>query len=122
MTRPLEHCPIWHAYSASGYFEVRNNLWHVEHSPRAAGGFIVPNVLVNSELIYISEEQKARLTTWLIDQRHQGNEQPLITAQVVQHIKAMSPLAPHIRVERLLRFIGEQTEVEPLIWTELRPS
>ena len=118
MTTRLERCPIWASnaatgenHEASGYFDNRTNVWHVEHSPRAAGGFIVPNILVNSDLIYMSEEQKARLTTWLIDQRNQGNEQPLITEDIVKFAKVKPPLAPHIRVERLLRFIGEQTTV-----------
>ena len=118
MTTRLKLCPIWNSnaatvekHEASGYFDHRTNVWHVEHSPRAAGGFIVPDVLVNSQLIYMSDEQRARLTTWLIDQRNQGNGQPLITEDIVELAKVKPPLAPHIRVERLLRFIGEQTTV-----------
>ena len=118
MATRLELCPIWASNAstgkkpeASGYFDNRTNVWHVENSPRAAGGFIIPNVLVNSELIYMSQEQKARLTTWLIDQRDQGNDQPLITNEIIELAKVKSPLAPHQRVDRLLRFIGGKTTI-----------
>ena len=118
MTTRLELCPIWASnaatgkkHEASGYFDNRTNVWHVEHSPRAAGGFIIPNVLVNSELIYMSEEQKARLTTWLIDQRLQGDKQPLITGTIIEYAKVRPPLTLHRRVDKLLQLVGEQTTI-----------
>ena len=77
MTR-LDLCPIWNSnaatvekYEASGFFDNPTNVWHVDNSPRSAGGFVLPDMLHRSELLLMSEEQKAWLTTWLIDQRNQ---------------------------------------------------
>ena len=112
MTTRLELCPIWNSNAAtvekhqvSGYFDHRTRVYHVEHSPRASGGFVLPEVLLNSELIHMSDEQRARLTTWLIDQRTRGCEQPRITKDVIDHIKNNRPLLPQERADRLLLFI-----------------
>lgn len=117
MTTQLELCPIWNSnaatvekYKASGYFDHRTRVWHVEHSPRAAGGFILPDVLLNAELIHMSDEQRARLTTWLIDQRDRGNEQPLITKDIIDYIKTKPRLPTQQRADRLLRFIDVSAE------------
>ena len=117
MTTRIELCPIWNSnaaavekHNASGYFDHRTNVWHVEHSNRAAGGFVLPNVLLNSELIHMSDEQRARLTTWLIERRNRGDEQPLITKDIIDHIKTNPPLLPQERADRLLRFIDGSAE------------
>ena len=118
MTSPLDLCPIWNSdaatvekYQVSGYFDQRTNVWHVEHSPRAAGSFVLPSVLCNSELIRMSDEQKARLTTWLIDQRNQGNEQPLITKDIIDYVKTKLPLPVHERADRFLRYLVNSTDI-----------
>ena len=118
MTTRFELCPIWvsnavtgEKHEAYGYYDPQTRVLHVEHSARAAEGFVLPEVVLNSTLIHMSDEQRARLTTWLIDQRNQGNGQPLITEDIVRLAKDKLPLAPYIRVERLLRLIGEQTTV-----------
>ena len=118
MTSQVSLCPIWNSnaatveeYQASRRFDHRTNVWHVEHSPRAAGGFVLPSVLCNSELIRMSDEQKARLTTWLIDQRNQGNEQPLITKGIIDYVKTKPPLPVHERADRLLRYLVNSSDV-----------
>ena len=80
MTTRFELCPIWASnavtgekHEAYGYYDPQTRVLHVEHSARAAGGFVLPEVVLNSTLIHMSDEQRARLTTWLIDQRNQGN-------------------------------------------------
>ena len=120
MTTTIPKCPIWgEEYQAEGYYRPQNRTFYVEDSPRAAGGFVVPEPLVNSDVKGMTEEQKARLTTWLIDQRNQGSEQPTITSSVIEHVKSRSPLGVHERATRLLRFIaglanaiGEEVEVD----------
>ena len=118
MTRPLELCPIWNSnaatvekYEVSGYFNHRTNVWHVDNSPRAAGGFVVPDMLHRSELLLMFEEQKARLTTWLIDQRNQGNEQPLINNDIIDYVKDKPALPVHERADRLLRCLVNSTGI-----------
>ena len=51
--------------------------------------------------------QKARLTTWLISQRLQGNPQPTITEPVIKAVKDKPSLPVHERAERLLRYIAQ---------------
>ena len=116
MAAQLPHCPLWVAgpaqkpnFVAYGHFDQSTRVWHVEYSPRAAGGFILPEVIRQSHIRPLTDVQKARLSTWLIDQRTQGNEQPLVTESIVEYIKAKPGLAIHNRVDRLLKYISEQT-------------
>ena len=130
MTSPVEFCPIWNwnaatgeNYQASGYIDHRTNVWRVEHSPRAAGGFVLPSVLCNAELIRMSDEQKARLTTWLIDQRNQGVELPEISESVIEYVKNKPRLAVQERADRLLRFMGSTTQtIDDLICLNWEPA
>ena len=57
----------------------------------------------------MTPEEKARLPTWLIDQRNQGDEQPVITEKAIEYVKAKNPLPVHERADRLLRFVADQT-------------
>ena len=112
MTSPLRLCPIWNSdaatateYKVSGNFDHRTGVNHVAYSARAAGGFVLPEALLNSKLIYMSEEQRTRLTTWLIDQRMQGVEFPEISESVIEYVKNKPPLPVHERAGRLLRYL-----------------
>ncbi len=107
MTTTITNCPIWgEGYQAEGYYKPQNRTFYVDDSPRVAGGFVVPEALVNSDVKRMTEEQKARLTTWLIDQRNQGSEQPTITSNIIEHVKIKSSLGVHERATRLLKFIS----------------
>ena len=57
----------------------------------------------------MTDAQKARLTTWLVDQRMQGVELPEITDAVVKHAIVKRTLGVHERADRLLRFIARQS-------------
>ena len=59
----------------------------------------------------MNAEEKARLTTWLIDQRNQGDERPLIAEGVIDYVKSKGALQVHERADRLLRFIAGQTTI-----------
>lgn len=56
------------------------------------------------------DEQKAALTTWLIDQRHQGVDWPEVTEGILEFIKTKHPLPVHERADRLLRFIAGRSK------------
>ena len=51
---------------------------------------------------------RARLTTWLVNQRRLGSQCPKITPEIVEYVKAKQALPPHERAMRLLRFTSEQ--------------
>ena len=76
-------------------------------SSRAGGAY-----KMRSDTRYALEEKsdawRARLTTWLIDQREQGVEVPMITGEIVDLIDRQPRLPAHERTYRLLRFIATQ--------------
>ena len=56
----------------------------------------------------LSDSRKARLTTWLINQRLQGVTEPVVTTDVLTHIERAPSLSVHERAERLLRYTASQ--------------
>ena len=67
---------------------------------------MVPMTLLMGRMHNLTPSERARLTTWLIDQRAQGNECPEITEQVLDDIVRRRTLEAHTRAERLLQFIS----------------
>lgn len=53
---------------------------------------------------------RARLTTWLVDQRCLGSQCPKITPEIVESAKVGRSLHLHERATKLLRFIADQME------------
>ena len=67
MTTTITECPIWgERYQAEGYYKPQNRTFYVNDSPRAAGGYILPEVTKHAQVDNLSPEQKARLTSWLV--------------------------------------------------------
>ena len=58
----------------------------------------------------MEDSEKARLTTWLVDQRSLGITIPVITTEVVGYTRNRGILPAHERAERLLRFLVERTD------------
>lgn len=112
MTNPISECPIWgEGYPAEGHYALRNRTFHVENSPRAGGGYVLSEVTKNAIVKNLYPEQTARLTTWLIDQRKQGDRQPTITEQVIDYAIHRPPLPANDRAVRLLEFIAKSAGV-----------
>ena len=108
MTTRVEKCPIWNVSDGlDAIYLHETNMYRVDNSPRAGGAYIIPGPLVNSDVIHMTDAQKARLTTWLVGQRLQGDSQPTITKQIIDSNKDRSPLPVYERAFRLLRFIAE---------------
>ena len=108
MTYPLTSCLIWGgSYNASGLPIYPKNIARVDDSPRTGGGYMIPwsSTLVSN----LSDREKARLTTWLVDQRMQGVLLPEITAAVVDYVKSKNPLSVHERADRLLQYLANLT-------------
>lgn len=110
MTNPISVCPIWgEGFPATVVRIPRDNLLRVDDSPRTGGGYEIGASTVNALVQSMSDPEKAKLTTWLVDQRLQGNIQPRITEDVINHVKRQNPLPVHERADRLLRFIAGQS-------------
>ena len=111
MTSPIAFCPIWgEDYKAGGFYFTWDVFYRVDDSPRAGGGYQFRGATVAAVINGMTDREKAKLTTWLIDRRLQGDAQPLITEGVLEYIKTIRPLPVHERADRLLRFIAEQSE------------
>ena len=59
---------------------------------------------------HLSDDAKARLTTWLVDQRSQGVDVPIITDLIIADAERRDPLPPHERAYRLLRLFVKETK------------
>ncbi len=107
-------CLIW----GNGYeAKVANPTMHgsdllflVEDSARTGGGYVIADeARFKLDSGWFDASEKARLTTWLIDQRSIGVRYPHVTDSFLEEIKSKHPLPVHERANRLLRFIAEQT-------------
>ena len=111
MTTEITTCRIWGGdYSAVGHRIPDPSKVVVTKSDRAGGGYIIPGS-VGQHLYRLEDEDTARLTTWFVDQRLQGNCRPIVTEEIVEYAVNRLRLPIHERADRLLRFLSKQTVV-----------
>ena len=120
MRSNLQTCPIWGTPlegATTQLIESRSSItWGSYDSPRTGGGY---HLAMDVSLNELSVEQRAKLTTWLVDQRSKGVHMPSITDAVVESVKARQPLQVHERATRLLRFIARQSQtVANRVWID----
>ena len=134
MLNPIYHCPIWgENYKATGSLDISNEEYIVKRSDRAGGAYKISREVLEDWVRPKRDNWKARLTTWLIDQRAQGDEAPMITTRIVECIDQQPPLPVRERIVRLLRCIasladtvGDEVIIQPnssngnaaLAWSE----
>ena len=91
-------CPIW---GTDAEFRPLDPLWYWYDSPRAGGVYVI-NKQAEGELLKISPEVKARLTTILVDKRKMSEMPPHVTLELLDQAKVKEPLPPYERAGRLL--------------------
>ena len=104
-------CLIWglpHEATVRRYTD--GERW-VENSPRAGGSYIILEDGADIEVDRLDSREKARLTSWLIEQRRQSVEFPKIDRAIIDRVKARRNLSEGERTDRLLRYISDQTPV-----------
>jgi len=78
-------------------------------SPRAGGRYVIfrraRHMLENQDELF-----KVRLTSWLIEQRRLGFENPEITEHTIKEIEQRRDLSVHERADRLLQYIQQETQ------------
>ena len=123
MQQPV-HCPIWGngftvelqgAWLKPPNFDAAITCDALIVSARAGGAYRLGEnaPFVINELMKLSDGEKARLTTWLVDQRRRGVREPVITWNIVESFGLTDDresLAANTRAERLLRFLVTKTE------------
>ncbi len=101
--------------SSDGTIEYDMGLSVVRNSPRAGGDYRFKVGMIG--MATVDDCVKARLTTWLIDERARGCRFPLIDQDAVDRVSKRKPLSVPERAERLLRhLVNESTRVDKPLW------
>ena len=98
-------CPIWNT-PASGHDLFRKYGKKID-SPRAGGWYSISGQAITL-LPQLDERGKARLTTWLVDQRRLGVKCPEIFQKMITEAEPQKDLSIHNRADRLLQYIRDQ--------------
>lgn len=111
-----EKCPIWATFATRESFESAGGS-----TMHWVSGFNVTSARTDGRYAVTKDAYdqvgssgfddyaKARLTTWIIDQRRLGVVLPKVTAEIVDQEKLRRPLPVQRRAERLLKYISDQT-------------
>lgn len=94
-------CPIWGTPASAHYLGDVDAM--TVDSPRTAGSYYI----TGSAASLVSDcepELKARLTTWLIEQRQLGVERPKIFSEIIED-PPQHALPVHVRADRLLQYV-----------------
>ena len=110
----IKECLLWRGHPARVYQDdISFGTWFVDESLRAGGSYYWGDDQREglSSFEKIDEHHKARITTWLVDQRRLGNTSPTITRAIIDATKAARDLTADERAERLLGFLAQQTPI-----------
>ena len=107
-------CYIWSGWESTitELHEPTGPQSHIQRgylvdSKRAGGQYVLWS-LAQQFMERLDDQQKARLTTWLIDQRNQGDPAPEITIEKLRYAVQRPTLQVQERAERLLKHIASQ--------------
>jgi hypothetical protein len=98
-------CPIWK--SAAERLEGGRRHGVVVLSERAGGTYFISGT-AEFEVRGLSDIEKAKLTTWIVDQNRLGAI-PEITSYTINTVKALRRLSPMERSDRLLAWLAESS-------------
>jgi nucleoside 2-deoxyribosyltransferase len=101
-------CPLW---GTTARTTNTNRDGYLVDSPRAGGQYeITRSAYVNQR--NTGENQRLRLTSWLVEQRMAGVDCPVITTKILEFAESRKPLSVHERADRLLQWL---TTLSPYI-------
>ena len=109
-------CPIWGTPATTRSMVndqskiLEEGIKDAFYSERADGWYIADRSRIERELQNCDDRDrvKARLTTWLINQRQLGKEYPEINEIVIKEVKQQKDLPVTERADRLLRAMGQK--------------
>ncbi|MDE0049231.1 MAG: hypothetical protein OXO52_05570 [Rhodospirillales bacterium] len=96
-------CPIWGTPATE--YSTRGGDRRAIDSPRAGGRYFITG-RAESVLQGQDASVKARLTTWLIDQRRLGVDHPEVNPDTIKQTEARRTLHIRERADRYLRYVG----------------
>ena len=94
------------------------------NSPRCGGWYSIHDTTTYKIRREWSDREKARLTSWLVEQRRLGNECPEITENVIKSVKQQKNMPISDRADAVLRYIQLETHElgESLSYDESDPA
>ena len=99
-------CPIWNITVPEESAGDRDGK--LMNSPRAGGRYFIARTAIAC-LTQLDDRGKARLISWLVDQRRLGVKCPEIDSNTITTAKKRQNLSVHERADRLLQYIKDQT-------------
>ena len=103
-------CPIWETSATFVYSATADGPHYSIDSPRAGGRYCYnPVERAEKKIADLDDHAKARLTTWLIEQRRLGHECPEIRSYEIESIIQRPALSVHDRADELLKYIQKKT-------------
>lgn len=99
----VEECIIW---GIPTKVSKVNNGWKI-HSPRTDGDYIWEGDWDPGDLL--PDALRAKITSWLVDQRRFGIAIPLLSRRVIDDCRSRRRLSVRDRMDRLLRAIERKT-------------
>ena len=100
-------CPIWGTDMTSCQSEAPTRTRLSVDSPRAGGKYFITDQ-ARRALRTKDDTRRARLTSWLVEQRWLGMDSPEVDAATVDQVEHRPRLSVHERADRLLRRISSQ--------------
>lgn len=98
-------CLIWDTNAQELSGESRDGAYI--DSPRAGGRYFISGSAA-PQMRHIGDVERARLTSWLVEQRRMGEECPKVTTKVAEDAKRRPPLRVYEGADRLLRCIASE--------------
>ena len=103
----LNECPIWGTPGELSLPHAEQE--HILVDSERTGGRYAMSPSAHREVKELDAEARARLTTWLVDQRRQGVKAPKVTSQILLQAKDdIRTLEPDERAYRLLRYLASR--------------
>lgn len=102
-------CPIWGIPSYS-IDQTEYTIYGQIDSPRSGGKYYVDKV-TSKLLSSISDETRARLTDWLVEERRLGNTEPEITEKDIERAKTASSPSVIEKADRLLKYLEKNSNL-----------
>ena len=126
-------CPIWSNSNEQQISDAKcsynkDKKWYEVDSLRTGGRYrishgtakklndpVLPiqqdsNKIIGDIMHQMSDGFRAKLTTWLIEQRKQGSESPLITDEVLKKIDRRRDLSIQERINNVLKYIYKKNQ------------
>lgn len=103
-------CPIWAVDCIVHPLNADTNTHLVQDSFLAGGDYEIFPIDSGTVIKGLDDSERARLTSFLVEQQMLGVEVPRITRDEVLRAKERNPLPVHERAERLLRFLANANQ------------